>query len=430
MKTSTPAELDITKIIGGGRGMAHHQGDVWMVSGALPGERVRAMPLRERQGIIEAEVIEILSAPNPSRQSNPCPHSPQCGGCDWPHVHFEPGAELKAEIAAEAARGFPELSGRLRDAQVKVSPLAYRLRARLHWDPEVGLLGFYRHRSNSVEAIPQCQILSPRLVRCLPSLTHSLSRSCPQSADLEWLENLDGSQAVAGLKRARRGPELKESFVPTAAEIDEGPDGFHLLESSGSLSRVWGRDHVRMDLPVSLEVPLGTFFQGNRHLVPWLFQRVTELIGPDPTPTWDLHAGVGFLAAAAVHAGLRPLVLAETFRPSGRAARRNLPDADVRLGKSAEEVLRSSGRLPKETLAIVDPPRAGLSSDLRRRLAGWHPDRLLMMACDPATWARDVADLMSKGYRLTHLELIDLFPSTHHVEVLSMLETSSTQMPE
>ncbi len=416
-------DLDITKVVGGGRGLAHHQGEVWMVSGALPGERVRAESLTTRKGIVEGKTLEILQAPHPARESAPCPHALQCGGCDWPHILPEAGAALKAEIASEAARGLPELNRLLREAPVTASPLAYRLRAQLHWDPDQGVLGFYRHRSNTVEAIPECRILSPRLVRSLPSLTNALARSCPHPVDLEWLENLDGSQAVAALRRVGRGPEVPVSAVPAADALDDGPNGFHVLEASGDLVRVWGRDHVRMALAVSLEVPIGAFFQGNRHLVPWLFQRVAELVGPDPVPTWDLHAGIGFLAAAASHASPRPLVLTEISKPSGRAARRNLPKATIRFGVSAEEVLRRSGRIPRESLVIVDPPRAGLSSDLRRRLAAWHPDRILMLACDPATWARDTAELLSKGYRLAHLELIDLFPSTHHVEVLSVLET-------
>ncbi len=416
-------ELDITKIVGGGRGMAHHEGKVWMVSGALPGERVRVESLGTRHGIVEGKTLEVLSTPNAARESEPCPHALQCGGCDWPHIVPEEGSALKTEIAAEAARGLPELSRLLREAPIKASPMAYRLRARLHWDPDQKVLGFYRHRSNTVETIFQCRILSPRLGGCLPSLTEALSHSCPHPVDLEWLENLDGTQAVAAMKQVPRGPDVPPSSVPDANTLDDGPDGFHILETSGGLKRIWGRDHVRMALPIPLEVPIGAFFQGNRHLVPWLFQRITELVGPDPVPTFDLFAGVGFLAAAANHASERPLILAETFRPSGRAAQRNLPNAAVRFGRSAEETLRRSGRIPKNTLAIVDPPRAGLSRDLRRRLAAWHPDRLLMLACDPATWARDTADLMDKGYRLAHLELVDLFPSTHHVEVLSVLES-------
>jgi len=157
----------------------------------------------------------------------------------------------------------------------------------------------------------------------------------------------------------------------------------------------------------------------NRHLVPWLFRRVRELAGGEE-PVWDLHAGVGFLAAAA--GAERALTLVEPFRPAAEAARRNLPGATVAAGRTAEAYLRRHTRLPREALVLLDPPRAGLSPDLRRRLAGWHPQRIVWLACDVATWTRDATALLACGYRLAHLELLDLFPSTHHVEVVALLE--------
>ncbi len=424
MTSTTETALVIEKIVGGGRGLARNGESVWMIDGALPDERVRVEVLRRRRAVVEARTVELLSEPHAARDLEPCVHASRCGGCDWPHVEPGAGALLKRDVAAEAARGLPELAQRLRQAPVTPSPPAYRLRARLHWDPNRAVLGFYRRRSHDVETIPDCRILSRRLIETLGKLSATLAATCPDPVDVEWLEDLQGTRAVAGLRRASDGPEPSSSWIPSKDALGAaGPDGFHLLGSSGRLERVWGRDHVRMALPIVLEVPVGAFFQGNRHLVPWLFDRIAGLIGPEPVPTWDLHAGVGFLAAAAMHAAPRPLILAETFRPSARAARRNLPEATVRVGRSAEDVLRRSGRLPRKALAILDPPRCGLSANLGRRLAGWHPDRILMLACDPATWARDTGRLLDNGYRLSHLELIDLFPSSHHVEVLSVLET-------
>jgi tRNA/tmRNA/rRNA uracil-C5-methylase (TrmA/RlmC/RlmD family) len=114
----------------------------------------------------------------------------------------------------------------------------------------------------------------------------------------------------------------------------------------------------------------------------------------------------------------------EPFRPAARAAEHNLPDARVVKGRTAEAFLGRQGRLPDSALVLTDPPRSGMSKQLRRQLAGWHPQRLLMMACDPATWARDAAWLQQRGYAIRHLELVDLFPSTHHVEVLAVLEST------
>jgi tRNA/tmRNA/rRNA uracil-C5-methylase (TrmA/RlmC/RlmD family) len=64
-----------------------------------------------------------------------------------------------------------------------------------------------------------------------------------------------------------------------------------------------------------------------------------------------------------------------------------------------------------------------MTSQLRQSTFEWRPRRLLMLGCDPATWSRDAADLIDHGYTLTHFELVDLFPFTHHVEILAVLET-------
>jgi 23S rRNA (uracil1939-C5)-methyltransferase len=421
-------ELRVEKLVGGGSALAHHDNETWLVAGALPDEQVKAMVVRRRAGVVEAHAVEVLQSPHASRLPDPCPHSPSCGGCDWPHVNSDTGGVLKARAAGEAARRarrFPELAGRLANAPVRISPLAYRLRARLHWDPEQRMLGFYEARSWQVTAIHSCRILSPRLMAALDPLASALSESCPEPVDLEWLEDLDGNAAVSTLRPARNGPQVvSPDWVPPESSLGETVNGFHVLSSAGQPQPAWGAEGVTMRLPIPLEVPIGAFFQANRHLMRWLFRRIEELAGPQPTATWDLHAGVGLMAAAARSAASRPLQLVEPHRAAARAAQRNLPGARVAVGRTAEAFLGRARGLPADALVIIDPPRAGLSPQLRQRLAGWHPKRILTVGCDPATWARDTAYLMERGYQIGHLELVDLFPSTHHVEVIALLETA------
>jgi len=414
--------VQVERLAGGGKGVAHHDGETWFVAGALPGETVAAEAVRRRAGIVEAETVTVLADPSPDRHPDPCPHAPSCGGCDWPHVTPDADAALKREAAAGSARGTPELAARLLTAPLQSSPLAYRLRSRLHWRPEAGVLGFYSRRSWEPVAIPSCRIVSPRLAEAIPRLAEALAASADGPVDLEWLEDLEGAVAVVGLRPARGGPgSIPPAWLPERTRLEGIVDGCHVLSASGALAAGWGTAHVVMRLPIPLEVPIGAFFQGNRHLVPWLFTRVGELAPPGEEPMWDLHAGVGLLAAAVLDRGPRAAVLVEPYRPSALAAARNLPDAKVAVGRTAEAYLGSHRRLPRKALVLTDPPRAGLTAELRSRLAGWHPRTILMLGCDPATWARDAGFLIERGYELTHVELIDLFPSTHHVEVLAVL---------
>jgi 23S rRNA (uracil1939-C5)-methyltransferase len=420
-----PAVVRIEKLVGGGRGLAHNDGETWFVAGALPGEEVSALPTRRRAGIVEAATIAVHGDTHPARVDDPCPHADICGGCDWPNVDPETGAELKVEAAAEAARFEPDLAAAIAGSTIRRSPPASRIRARLHWDPTDRRLGFYEYRSHRVATIAGCRILSPQLMQALPAIERSLARREVPSVDLEWLEGSDPRSAVAALRRSKSGPAaIRPEWIPDESDAGAHIAGFHCLEKNGEARLGWGVSSVRFDLPIPLEVPIGAFFQGNRHLLAPLFSRVAQLAGSDDAPAFDLHAGVGFLAAAARSTSARPLTLVEPHRGAARAAQKNLPDADVRIGVTAEEFLSAPRFAFRDVLVITDPPRRGMGKLQLRGLASWRPRRLLMLGCDPATWTRDAAFLVGQGYRLIEIELFDLFPHTHHVEILATMEHS------
>ena len=421
--TDEAATVVAEKLIGGGRALAHHDGSTWMVAGALPGEEVRAEATKRRAGIVEARTLQVLSEPHPARLQDPCPQTGVCGGCDWPHVDLEAGADLKAAAAAEAARAFPDLAARVASAPIYRSQGSYRLRARLHWDAGQKRLGFYEHRSRRVASLESCRILSPRLMQALPRLTDALSKCCTQNVDLEWIEGTEADDTVAALRQAKGGSKnFDPAWVPGTGHLDSVVSGFHALSKSGRPPSGWGAAEVRIDLPIPLEVPIGSFFQGNRHLVGPLFRRVAELVGSEPAPVFDLHAGVGYLAAAARFAADAELTLVEPYREAAQAAGRNLPGARVIVGATAEEFVAAAEDLPPQALVITDPPRTGLSKELRKHLARWQPQRILMLGCDPATWARDAGFLCEHGYQPKEVEIFDLFPSTHHLEILALME--------
>jgi tRNA/tmRNA/rRNA uracil-C5-methylase (TrmA/RlmC/RlmD family) len=416
-----PTTTKAVKLVGGGRALAHVDGATWMIRGALPDEQVRVVPVRRRDRIVEAEVVDVEGGHHPARIDDPCPHAPTCGGCDWPHVDPAAGARLKAGVAAESTgRGSP-VAALLRGARVVASPPSYRLRSRLHWDPTNGVLGFYGHRSWQVSMITHCRILMPGLLALLPDLARALASRCPEPVDVELLAGDEG--AVAALRPASQGPpKVAADRVPEPSQCGS-LEGFHRLTGAGRLLPGWGRTEVTMAVPVPLVVPVGAFFQGNVHLAGALFRTVAELVGAGSGPVVDLHAGVGFLAAAAAWAGRRSLTAVEPHAGAADAARRNLPGARV-FTTSAEDFLHRTGDLDADAVVITDPPRSGLSARLRRQLTDRRPRHLVSLGCDPATWGRDALELTAAGYRIRHLELFDLFPHTHHVEVVSVLEVA------
>jgi 23S rRNA (uracil1939-C5)-methyltransferase len=407
--------VEIESLGGGGWGVTRRGGKVWFVAGALPGEVVEAEVERKRAGVVEARATEVVKA-SPWRDTAPCPVAGVCGGCDLAHVK----REVTAEVLREAVRGAlrhapPELSEAVRVAPVVVSEMNWRLRDRLHWDAAGRTLGFLGARSHTTVDISPCRVVSRLLLDALPRMSRALAADGFADGEVEWLENLAASAAVAGW-RGRGNP-------PEAAV--RGLAGWHPIGEGGALlSGGWGSVGVVMELPVPLRVPVGAFFQGNRHLVPRLFDRVGELVRiHGHGRVVDLYGGVGFFAAAARRAGVTAITVIEGNRVAAEAAAANLTSALV-LAISAEEYLRGAGQ-GSGTLAIVDPPRTGLSATAVEGILRWAPASILMLACDAAHFGRDASFLLRGGYELTSLELWDLFAGSHHVEILADLRRPS-----
>jgi 23S rRNA (uracil1939-C5)-methyltransferase len=402
-------QISIDALGGGGRGVARVDGRVCFVSGALPGEIVEAEVERRRASVVEARTVAVLSGSD-RRDPDPCPVAGRCGGCDLAHVRRDAVDGVLREVIGGALRhANPVLAAAVSSAEVVVSPMQWRLRARLHWDPVAQRLGFLGPRSHEVVDISPCRVVSPRLLASLPELEAALRATAKGGGDLIWLEDLASASAVAGWLGP--GPAPREGVAGLA--------GCWRLDRYGlPLAGGWGLDHVVMALPVALRVPVGAFFQGNRFLVPKLFERVRTLVsGQRPERVVDLYGGVGFLAAAARAGGASELVVVEPSRVSARAAADNLADAAV-VNEEAESYLRAPASAGG-SLAIVDPPRSGLSAAARAALLEWRPASVLMLGCDAARFGRDAGALLAGGYHLELLEIWDLFAGSHHAEILA-----------
>ncbi|MGD1146407.1 MAG: TRAM domain-containing protein [Thermoanaerobaculaceae bacterium] len=400
--------LEIEGIAGGGRGFARSDGRVWFVAGTLPGEIVEVEIERERAGIVETRAVRIV-AQDRSRETDPCPVAGICGGCDMAHVRRDAVADVLRAVASGALRHAPASLGEaVREAAVEVSPPAWRLRARLHWDASRRVLGFRGPRSHGVVAISPCRVVSPLLLETLPEAAAALAASSAGDGELEWIEDLEGSSAVAGW----HGGPVPPAPVGRLA-------GFHPLANGGCVDTGgWGAEGVVMLLPIPLRVPVGAFFQGNRHLVPRLFARVAQLVeGERPARVVDLYGGVGFFGAAAAHIGVAAVTVVEASACAAAAARDNLPGA--RVVEAPAEVFLCDPGPAGGSLAVVDPPRTGLSRSAAEGLLRWRPESVVLLSCDAARFGRDGGRLLGAGYTLVSTGLWDLFGGSHHVEVLA-----------
>jgi 23S rRNA (uracil1939-C5)-methyltransferase len=387
----------VEKLVYGGDALGRVDGRVVLAPFALPGERIRVRAEQEKPGLIRGSTLETLE-PAPQRVAAACPHFTHCGGCHYQHASYEYQVTAKRDILAEELRRVGKVEPPAEIAAVAGEPWGYRNRVQLHI--EDGRLGYRQMRSHELCAIGRCPIASPKINEII--------------------------EALAGMLRDGRWPRFVRSLEIFS---DERQVQLNVLDADRPVARrffewcgetVPGLVQGALDYQDRFRVSRGSFFQVNRFLADRLVE--TALDGVEGNTALDLYAGVGpFSLALARRFGTVTAV------ESGSAAARDLEFNAARAGlanvrverRAVETYLDALDRTPDFVLA--DPPRAGLGKAAVKRLAELRPPSLTLVACDPATMARDVAGLLAAGYRIEKMTMVDLFPQTYHLETVVAL---------
>jgi len=418
-------ELTIDKPASGGRMIARHLGQVVLVRGAIPGERVRAWIERADKRMAYAVTREVVEASPDRRQGGPGDHDPLCGGALYSHIAYERQLAIKSDVIRDA---FARLGRYPIDRAIPVagSPEeGYRMRARFHvHGPRAG---FYREGTHQLcDATPTRQ-LRPETHAAVERLAAALDREAPgEITSITIAENIAGSERAAHLELAPRARIPAGALERAAADAQLA--GVSAQEPGGD-PRVAGSPIVSDPVSMltgnsasegTLRRHAASYFQGNRYLLPQLVQAVIGAV-PESGETLDLYAGVGLFSIALAAIGRLEVSAVEGDRGSGADLRENArafaPRLDAKVG-SVEAYLAARSRRP--ATLIVDPPRTGLSKEAAGSLVRVAPGRIVYVSCDPPTLARDARRLLDAGYRLDSLSAFDFFPNTPHVESLAV----------
>lgn len=387
------------------------RGRVVFVRHTLPGERVRARLTETAPdaSFWRADAVEVLEASDdrvPSAWPEAGPGG--VGGGELAHVALPAQRRWKADVVAEQLRRLAKLD---RDVVVEAAPgddarggLGWRTRIDLVADAtgRAGMLGYRSHEVHPLTAMP----LADEAIAGLDLF----GRTWPPGARIEVVAPADGTPLV-----------LVDGVPHVGGRADKRPN-----------ARSTVREHLRVgEREYTYRVAADGFWQVHREAPGVLAQAVLDGLGDvDGATVLDLYAG----------AGLFTLPLADAVGPTGevvsvegderavRDARRNVHDrANVEL--HAGEVARVlSGAVDADSdvvhadAVVLDPPRVGAGRKVVAAIAELRPERVVYVACDPAALARDVSYLAEAGYALSGLRAFDLFPMTHHVECIAVLD--------
>ncbi len=384
--------VDVGPVAHGGHFVARHEGLVVFVRHSLPGERVVVEITEgdEHSKFLRGDAVEVLR-PSPDRVVPPCrfsgPH--MCGGCDFQHVAATAQRELKASVVREQLQ---RLAGLDVDVRVEAVPgddegLGWRTRVQYAVD-EDGHAGLRGHRSHEVVRLDVCPIAHPDL----PAVTSE-----------DWY----GAESVEAIV-SNTGERLRLVTADDELYLD-GPKLLH--------EKANGRDW---------QVSGSGFWQVHPGAPEALVSAVLEGTSPQPGESAaDLYSGVGlFSAALAERVGPTGAVVAvESDEVAVGDAAVNLADLPqvTAVADRVERALRG-GAVGSCDIVVLDPPRTGAKRDVVEGIVRLGPRVVAYVACEPASLARDVAIFAEHGYELRRLRAFDLFPMTHHVECVALLE--------
>jgi 23S rRNA (uracil1939-C5)-methyltransferase len=409
--------IAIEKPAAGGRMIARHDGQVLLVAGGIPGERVTARIERVEKRLAFASATRILE-PSPDRRDGV--PDPLCGGCVYAHIAYPRQVALKAGIIADA---FTRIGRIPLEATVSVaaSPeIGYRMRARLHVKRDTA--GFYREGTHDICDARETRQLSADSMDAIDAALSALGDARADVASLELSENMAADERAIHLDVVPDARTLEPALTRAidAARLTGCTARGHLgplvcLGDPGVADPLAALTGNRVESG-RLERQPASFFQANRFLLADLVVTVLDAT-PPAHRVLDLYAGVGLFSVALAATGYDRITAVEGDRDSAADLTRNAAayPAAIRVVVGRVEDSLKNQRDIADTV-IVDPPRSGISREAMDAIACHGAARIVYVSCDPPTMARDARRLLDGGYRLVSLAGFDLFPNTPHVE--------------
>ena len=425
-------QLTIEKLVYGGDGLArlpadeHGPGKAVFVPFVLEGERVEASLLAQKRNFARARAETILQTSSQRVQPH-CAYFQRCGGCHYQHASYEHQLEIKAAILKENLRRIAKLEREIEITIHPSPPWNYRNRTRLRvrFAPEFAL-GFYKLGSHELLPVEECPVSSPLINRAIAAFWQmGRGRTVPEGIhEIEFFANAEDTQLLieASCESGTPSTPVREWAATLPSILPEVAGVVVFKERSSSsighpepkqMAASGAREITYKTDSASYRVSTGAFFQVNRHLINELVRIVIERYSGGAA--LDLYAGVG-LFSTALSRRFAQVIAVESSQTSHADLLYNSPENVKAVRATTADFLRSPGSKQRPDLVVVDPPRSGLGESVVRSLVGLGAHRMTYISCDPATGSRDLAGLLSAGYRIEQVHLIDLFPQTYHLE--------------
>ncbi len=427
-------ELEVTSLAHGGRGVARSNGYVVFVAGALPGDIVRARIGKAKKNHAEATAVELVR-PSADRIADRCIHGGEpCPGAPWQGLPYERQLAEKADHTEDALRRIGGIDGfELEPIEPAIDQWRYRNKLEYSFGAphERPALGFHRRgRWDEVVDVDDCLLASER-----NNEVRNRIRAWAQDQGIPPYDpgTHEGVLRNLVVREGRRTGALQTRLVTSPAQFERPPVDLHTVVEGPSggtdgPTGVLGEEYLSEELAgIRFRISPSAFFQTNTEMAERLYAIAAEfaqLSGGERV--LDLYCGIGSIALSlAPHAGevWGIEVVAEAVADAEANARAagienaRFRCADARVG--IRPIIEEAGQ---PDVLVIDPPRAGLSTKIVRRVIECESPRIVYVSCNPTTLAPNVAQLAEAGYTLRRVRPVDMFPQTPHVECVALME--------
>ena len=433
-------ELTIDSLAHGGNGVARNEGYVVFVAGAIPGDRVRAVVGKAKKAYAEARAVEILE-PSPDRIPEFADHP----GAPWQVLPYERQLAVKAEQVEDALRRIGRLDGfEMEPIVPAVEQWRYRNKVEFSFgtgDDGQLVCGFHAPgRWNDIVDMDDCKLVSERV-----NVARAQALAFCRAQGLGAWDRRDQRGFLRNLvvREGRRTGQLQVRLVTSPGKLDvDGfiaavdADGLWWTQTADLGESTYGGEVALLSGAPQLLEQLGAldflispeaFFQTNTEMAEELYAIAVEFAGlRGHERVFDLYCGIGTIGLS-LATRARQVIGVEIIEAAVSDALENarineITNAtfyagDIRL--AMRELVEKTG---KPDLAVIDPPRAGLSQKVVRRIVEAAPARIVYVSCNPTTLAPNAAQLVEAGYQLVKVRPVDMFPQTPHIECVALFE--------
>lgn len=435
MISQEPFITTIESLSHDGRGIAHINGKITFIHGALPSEEVEAKLVSTRSTFNEATTLSVLSA-SPNRVEPPCPHYDMCGGCSMQHLAPLAQIKYKQQILLDQLQHFGKVKPKSILPPLTDQTLGYRRKARLGVryviKKEKLLIGFRERNGRYITEITTCPVLHPNVGEKILAL-QTLIQSLSQYQQIPQIEVAVGEERTALIIRHLK-PLTDQDISKICLFADKLKFDIYLQpKGPDTVHKIWPddkNDRLIYSLPeqnIEMLFHPCDFTQVNQEINRQMINRAIELLDLQPSDhVLDLFCGLGnFSIPLAKHCknvtGIEGNQTA-VIRAQENAQHNDIKNIQFLTANLSEDISKLSWAKRKYNKILIDPPRSG-AFEVIQSLPKINAERIVYISCNPATLARDAGVLVNEyKYTLETVGVMDMFPHTSHVESIALFK--------